>query len=109
MMNGTHEFIRPSGPATTDVFAMQAHQNYLWVVPGGKTSSWGSMWKSGLVYGLDDGNWRAFNRWNTQGMDHLLDLLCIAVDPNDPTRFFTGSWGAGLIEMKDGVVTRYLR
>ncbi|MBE0661166.1 MAG: T9SS type A sorting domain-containing protein [Bacteroidales bacterium] len=101
----TYEFIRPSGPATTDVFAMQAHQNYLWVVPGGKTSSWGSMWKGGLVYGLDDGNWRAFNRWNTQGMDHLLDLLCIAVDPNDPTRFFTGSWGAGLIEMKDGVVT----
>lgn len=100
-----YEFIRPSGPATTDVFAMQAHQNYLWVVPGGKTSSWGSMWKGGLVYGLDDGNWKAYNRWNTQGMDHLRDLLCIAVDPGDPKRYFTGSWGAGLIEMQNGIVT----
>lgn len=100
-----YEFIRPSGPATTDVFAMQAHQNYLWVVPGGKTSSWGSMWKGGLVYGLDDGNWKAYNRWNTQGMDHLRDLLCIAVDPDDPKRYFTGSWGAGLIEMQNGIVT----
>jgi hypothetical protein len=38
-------------------------------------------------------------------MDHLLDLLCIAVDPNDPTRYFAGSWGAGLVEMQDGIVT----
>jgi hypothetical protein len=98
------ELIRPSGPATIDVFEMKAKENYLWVVPGGKTGSWGSMWKSGMVYGIDDGTWRTHNRWNTQGMDHLRDVLTIAIHPNDPKRLFAGSWGTGLFEMHNGQV-----
>lgn len=99
-----YDIIRPSGPATTDVYSMEAVENYLWVVPGGKTGSWASMWKQGMVYGLKDDNWKAYNRWNTQGMEHLRDVLSIAVDPNDPSRFFAGSWGAGLVEIHDGEV-----
>jgi hypothetical protein len=99
-----YEFIRPAGPASTDVFEMKALENYLWVVPGGKTGSWGSMWKTGLVYGLEDGTWKTHTRWNTQGMDHLRDVLCVAIHPNDPTRIFAGSWGTGLFEMQNGSV-----
>jgi len=99
-----YEFIRPAGPATTDVFEMKALENYLWVVPGGKTGSWGSMWKTGLIYGLEDGSWKTHTRWNTEGLDHLRDVLCVAIHPNDPARIFAGSWGTGLFEMQNGSV-----
>lgn len=99
-----YDIILPSGPATTDVFAMQAVNNNLWVVPGGKSGSWGSLWKSGMVYGIDEGNWKAYNRWNTEGMSQFLDILCVAVNPNNPKHIFAGSWGTGLVEINNGAV-----
>ena len=100
-----YTIIRPAGPPTTNVYAMEAIEGHLWVAPGGKSGSWGSLWRAGMIYGLQNENWLNYNRWNTQGMEHLRDVLCIAVDPNNPNRIFAGSWGAGLIEMQDGVVT----
>lgn len=101
-----YDIIRPAGPPTTDVYAMQAVDDHLWVAPGGKSGSWGSLWRAGMIYGLYEENWENYNRWNTQGMEHLRDIICIAVDPYNPKRLFAGSWGAGLIEMQDGVVTK---
>lgn len=99
-----YDIILPSGPATTDVFAMQALNNNLWVVPGGKSGSWGSLWKSGMVYGIDDGYWKAYNRWNTEGMSQFLDILCVAINPSNPKHIFAGSWGTGLVEINNGAV-----
>jgi hypothetical protein len=99
-----YDFIRPAGPATTEVYSMQAVGDNLWVVPGGKTGSWASIYRNGVIYGLIDGNWRTFNQWNTQGLAPIRDMLNIAIDPNNPQRVFAGSWGTGLIEFHENAV-----
>lgn len=93
-----------SGPTTTDVFAMEPAGSNVWFVAGARNSAWNNTWKNGLLYGLVNNNWVSYNRWNTTGMENMLDIISLAVDPNNKNRLFAGSWGRGLIEMVDGTV-----
>lgn len=101
---GAFQRIKPGGPATQNVYAMASSDNHLWIVPGGRNPSWGSLFFTGMVYGFSDENWVNYNQWNTPGMEPLRDLLTIAVHPNNPKHLYAGSWGGGLLELNDGQV-----
>lgn len=101
---GFFQRIKPGGPATQYVFAMATSDNYLWIVPGGRNPSWGSLFFTGMVYGFTDENWVNYNQWNTPGMEPLRDLLSIAVHPNNPKHLYAGAWGGGLLELNNGQV-----
>lgn len=98
------EAIRPNGPATYEVFAIQAAKTDIWVVPGARTSWWDNTWKAPLVSKFIGQNWFTHHSYNTSGMDQFNDLLSIAVHPQNPANLFIGSWGKGMFEMLDGQI-----
>ncbi len=100
------QYIQPAGPSSTTVYAMALNENYLWTVPGGKNSSWASIYYPAVIQSYTAGKWQSFNPWNTAGMDKLHDVLCLAVDADNPKRLFAGTWGKGLIEMNDGIIVK---
>ncbi|MDZ4205298.1 MAG: two-component regulator propeller domain-containing protein [Bacteroidales bacterium] len=100
------QYILPEGPSTTTVYAMASADNYLWAVPGGRNTAWVSLFYPGIVYGFFEGKWLSYNPWNTTGMGNIKDVLCLAVDPNNPKHLFAGTWGNGLLEINDGVIVK---
>lgn len=102
------ESIRPNGPATHEVFAMQAAKLNVYMVPGARTSWWDNTWKSPSLSIFKGQSWTTRHPYNTSGMENFNDLLSIAVDPLDHNHLFVGSWGKGMFEMLDEqIVARY--
>jgi len=100
----TFNSIGRSGPASTEVFAMQASGPDVWFVPGARNSAWNNTWKNPAIYGYTNNNWLSYNSWNLSGLDKFYDVLSLAIDPNNQKRIFAGSWGRGMFEMVDGVI-----
>ncbi|HVA98172.1 MAG TPA: two-component regulator propeller domain-containing protein [Bacteroidia bacterium] len=95
----------PNGPKTANVFAMAIGNNTLWAVPGGVDGSWNNLYNTDGVFLFDNDSWSTINPCNCgTNTDTLFDEFAVAVDPNDPTHAYVGSWGKGLLEFYKGSV-----
>ncbi len=103
----TSEKNLPDGPGFADVYAMSSGQNDVWVVPGGRNSSFGSLFRQARVAGFKGGEWVTLDKENDTILDDARDILSVAVDPSNTKRVFFGSWGYGLFEFTDGVRTNH--
>ncbi len=91
----------PNGPYSVNVFDMDMRGNSLWVASGGRKSTWEALYMKDGIYNFNGSSWRNFNRNNTPAYDTITDMVCVAVDPQNPRRAFAGSWGQGLLEFSE--------
>lgn len=102
------ESLAPNGPVDNNVFFLATANSDLWVAPGGRTDVWNNSWMQPRIQRLRAGEWTNFNKTNIPELDGFWDIVCLAVDPNDPEHVFVGSWGGGLLEFRnDQFIARY--
>ena len=93
--------VKPNGPASKNVFELQACGDQVWIATGGHAANWGKRYlKDGVA--RFDGSWTIFNRSTLQDFDAYSDFVCTVTDPNDPSVTYVGTWGDGVLKFKDG-------
>jgi len=91
-----------NGPASPDVAAMDASGKQLWAVPGGRSASFGYLYRIPQIYTLNNQTWTSYNWFTNPELIPFRDILCVAADPDDSDHAFMGSWGYGVIEFDNG-------
>lgn len=102
------ELIQPNSPTSASIFDVDLHDDNLWFVSGGFNFA-----NYGPSYLFDNlVNFRREGTWSTLGktignIDALAtyDAVCVAVNPNNTSQAFFGTWDYGLYEVNNGVVT----
>jgi hypothetical protein len=108
---GSFQFdqISPNAPASNSSFALFYMDEQIIKTSGGPTGNWSRNYN---VDGFDvffEESWTSYNRDvnNYISENEIRDISGFAIDPEDNTRWFVGTWGDGLLEMKDGVVVNH--
>ena len=96
-----NEDIAPNGPYTKSVFELHACGDQVWVATGGHASNWSKRYMKGGVFRFD-GSWTSFNTKSLSELIGYTDFVCTATNPNDPSVTYVGTWGDGLLKLKDG-------
>ncbi len=97
-----------SGPLTAKAFAMICNGNDLYIAPGGRDASYIPLFNSPQIYHFNSTNWNNIAGYNNPLINQTHDIDCIAVDPFDPAHVFAGTYGTGLLELRnDSVIRRF--
>lgn len=99
------EQIRPNGPGSKDVFAMDAYGDALWVASGGYQSDWGKTYNRDGVFSFIGDEWTTHYHKNTPAFDTITDWVCAKVDPANPNIAYIGTWQGGLVKFEDNQLT----
>ena len=91
-----------NGPDFPDVNALASGGRDVWVVPGGRNSSFGALFRQARFSGLMDGKWKSIDKKQDPFLEDFRDLLNVCVDPANNKRVYIGTWGFGLLEYVDG-------
>lgn len=100
----------PNGPSSKNVFELSSLGRHVWIATGGHGTNWSKLYSRDGVCHFDGDwwtnmNWKTVPRW---GIEMVKDLVCCAADPMDTTVLYVGTWGHGLLKMKDDkYVDRY--
>ncbi len=100
--NEKQALIKPDGPTSVKVFALDAQGENVWVVPGGYQSNWAKSYIQDGVFLFQDGTWQTFNSKNTPAFDSITDPVCVKTDPNDPQTAYVGTFQEGVMKFKEG-------
>lgn len=96
-MEGESEsLIKPNGPYSGIAFDMEDAGGILYAVPGGVTTTYNNIFRSGSLLTFSEEMWVSNVKYDYR------DLISLAVDPQDPNHVFAASWGYGLVEYRDG-------
>jgi hypothetical protein len=99
---------RPNGPVSIDAAAMDFSDGKLIVVPGGKDDAWNNIYNTSGISFYEGNQWTVLQKNTLPALDTLYDINFCEIDPEDKTHVWLGSWGRGLIEVKDNnIVNRY--
>jgi len=98
---GDNWSIKPNGPYSTSVSDIESSRGVMQAVIGGVTASWNNVYATATLETFKEEKWSWVNSW-----DHR-DLITLAIDPEDASHVFAGSWGAGLLEFKGKEFTNY--
>ncbi|HTX87724.1 MAG TPA: two-component regulator propeller domain-containing protein [Bacteroidales bacterium] len=101
--------INLNGPLTNLVFGLTANGNDLYVAPGGRDNSYVPIYNiSAQVYHFNGSSWYNVSSANEPAITGYIDVVTIAVDPNDHKRYYAGCWGSGLLEFyQDTLAVHY--
>ncbi len=100
------EVIVPNGPSSANVFTMDFLDNELWVVSGGFGLG---ISKNVFNHKSTDGNWELFNKTiNNISGSPAIDMVSVAINPQNTNQVYIGSFSHGLFELNSGVVTTIL-
>lgn len=115
--SGDNDFsvIMPNGPANNSVYRMSCADGSLYVATGAVAGNWGSMFRKDGVHHFVDGVWGTTDRSNDPLFDvgantfggTVNDIMAVAVDPDDGSHVFVGSWDDGLLDMHNTHVTGF--
>ncbi len=97
---------KPEGPQGETAFEMQNINNVMIVAPGNYNRLGISSYLHANVYSFENEQWnhlRTNNRVNTE-LYKIRDVVCIA--PYNSKHYFAGSWGYGIFEVNDNIVTQ---
>ncbi|MBC8006029.1 MAG: T9SS type A sorting domain-containing protein [Verrucomicrobia bacterium] len=102
------EKIVPEGPIDNMIFSLFMNEKDLWVSSGGRTNAWGNLYKRPQIQLNREGHWTVFDSKVFPVPNGFSDIVAVAIDPKAPDHVFAGSWGGGVLEIKDGkFVARY--
>lgn len=95
--------VLPNGPYSKNVFELQACGDQVWVSTGGHAPDWSKRYmKQGVA--RFNGMWTSFHNANTPEMANFSDYTCTATNPKDPSVTYVGTWGYGVLKIKDDEV-----
>ena len=92
--------IKPNGPASKNVFELQACGEQVWIATGGHASNWGKRYMREGVARFD-GLWTILNSTTLSDFNNYTDFVCTATNPKDPSVTYVGTWGDGILKFKD--------
>lgn len=93
--------VLPNGPASKNVFELKACDNQVWVATGGHAADWSKRYMREGVALFDD-SWHIFDNSTIPALSDFTDYICTATDPNDESVTYVGTWGQGILKLKDG-------
>lgn len=95
----------PNGPSnTTSTSYSTTSDGTMYVARGNVDDTWGNYFFSPEVYVFKEGEWSVLNKHNNPTITDWFDIHTVAVNPNDETQMYAGSYFGGLIEFKDNKV-----
>ncbi len=102
----TSERFSLNGPGFPDAFAIASAQNDVWMVPGGRNTSFEPLYRNVKFSGFVDGSWKTIDEKQDPFLVEYRDALSVAVNPANPKSVFIGTMGNGLLEYNDGTFVR---
>ncbi len=110
---GSDSFFSPNGPRSTSAQRMDVQNGLLMVVCGAVAGNWTNTYSHEGIHIFKEGAWNTHRDLDDPllyGVNNFgggaVDQMAVAVDPNDPGHAYTGSWEEGVLEWRDGVVTK---
>ena len=97
----------PNGPRFATAFDMSVQNSNLWVASGSVNSAWGPLFDRKGVASFINNSWNTIYPKDDNGND-VNDLIRVAVDPNNSSRVFAGSWINGVVEINNNAQTAML-
>lgn len=95
------ERIFPNSPINIASGEMIFSGKELWATAGAVNSAWNYQYNPNGIYHLkEDQQWEGINLYVTTKLDSLLDFITVAAVPSGSVYF--GSYGGGLVELKNG-------
>ena len=89
--------VKPNGPASKNVFELQACGDQVWIATGGHAANWGKRYmKEGVA--RFDGSWTILNNTTLPDFTSYSDFVCTATDPNNASVTYVGTWGKGILK-----------
>jgi len=103
----TKDSIMPNGPASNIAWKGFFKEGAFYTTAGGQAQNWGNraLFQGDILVFKDD-SWSNFKNKQeviNQTKVPFMDLLNLAIDPNDKGHYFVTSWGEGLYEFRDSV------
>ncbi|GAA4320477.1 hypothetical protein [Flaviaesturariibacter amylovorans] len=92
---GVEQF-KPNGPDGIATGEMTVYNGTLWAAAGSVNESWNYQYNRNGVYQYKEGQWTNYNQFRLPGLDTVMDVLTVAVDPRDES-LWAGSYGGGLV------------
>ena len=93
--------VLPNGTASKNAFELKACQDQVWVATGGHASNWSKRYmKEGVA--CFEGMWTIYNSSTVPAFSDYTDFVCTATNPNDLSVTYVGTWGQGILKLKDG-------
>ncbi len=102
-----YDKIEINGPKEYSIFDMDAVNSKIVGVAGGMNLSWGPNWDKAMYYEFSDQMWDSYDYKIHADFADYRDFVCVKIDPNDPDRYFLGSWVYGLVEMRNNELYKY--
>jgi len=104
-----NEALSPTGPSTSNVYAMSLVNDAMWIVPGGVNLAWGNVYNKDGVSCFRSNSWSSI--YGNQpavnaSMDTIYDLIAIAVDPTNTNHAYAGCWSKGILEFNNGSLVK---
>jgi hypothetical protein len=97
---GTSYF--PPGPFSNSIFSIAAQGSTVYIAPGGYDDAEGP---SGIAnIGISEYTGNSWYRLIDGPPDTIYDLCCIAIDPQNPSHAFAGSYSNGVVEYNNGAI-----
>jgi hypothetical protein len=92
----TPQFYKPNGPEATANGEMNVVDGTLYAAAGTVNDSWNYQFDRNGIYQYKEGVWTNYNQFHIPGLDTVMDLITVTVDPRDGS-FWGGSYGGGLV------------
>ncbi|MGD1845376.1 MAG: two-component regulator propeller domain-containing protein [Salibacteraceae bacterium] len=100
-----YDVITPEGPFRANTSSTMVSNGDLWIAAGNVISQKSSAFFPAEVYRRTDESWSLISESSDAILEPLHDIVNFAVHPEDPSLVYGASFGTGLIEFRDGVVT----
>ena len=95
---------RPNGPVSTSPALMDFENGRLCAVPGGHNDAWGNIYNNQGISFYQNSYWEVMKKSTAPAIDTLIDINFCKIGPDDTTHVWLGSWGKGLIEVRNNNV-----
>ena len=92
--------VKPNGTASKNVFELKACGDQVWIATGGHAANWSKRYMREGVARFD-GSWTILNHTTLPDLNPYSDFICTATNPNDPSVTYVGTWGYGILKIKD--------
>lgn len=99
---GTFEYsvYRPNGPESNDSYYLKHRNGVIYSVPGGAIGLSPRFRRGGISY-FTNNEWFVLPHYIAGGPNDAYDLMTIDANPEDKDNIFIGSWGRGVVEIKN--------
>ena len=92
----TNELIPGKGPYATTAYAMDYADGIVAMVPGMLNEVWGNGWIYPNFSFFANEEWHNIYQKDNPSLENVYDLTSVAINPNNSSEFFVGTFGGGL-------------